>query len=138
MNPSINAYRAHSLMGIEEHSPHQLVAMLYRGAMDRLAQASGHLERGEIAAKAECLSKAVAIIDTLRVSLRRDVGDGSLAERLEALYAYMLQQLTAANLHSDPLLITEVRDLLQALASGWDAIPMAERQPVAARPGAAR
>ncbi len=134
MNANINAYRQNAAIGAEETSPHQLVAMLYRGAMDRMSQAIGHCERNEVAAKGECLSRAAAIVDQLRDSLNMEAGDGRLSQRLDDLYEYMVRRITEANFRNDTAMMREVHDLLAELASGWNEIPAEYRQPQAANP----
>ena len=134
MNPNINGYRQNVAIGAEENSPHQLVAMLYRGAMDRMSQAIGHCERKEIAAKGECLSRAAAIVDQLRDSLDMEAGDGKLSQRLDDLYEYMVRRITEANFRNDTAMMREVHDLLAELAQGWNELPAEYRQPQAANP----
>ena len=46
--------------GVLGASPHQLIAMLLTGALDRIASARGAIERGETARKGEMLSGAIA------------------------------------------------------------------------------
>lgn len=135
MNKNIKAYRQNNAIGAEETSPHRLVAMLYQGAMDRLARAIGHCERGEVVEKCECMSRVAAIIDNLRDSLKMDAGDGRLSERLDSLYEYMLRRIAEANLRNDVQMMHEVLELLAQLSEGWNAIPAEQRQtPAAARP----
>jgi flagellar protein FliS len=55
--------------GISAGSPHRLIQMLMDGALERIATAKGHMERGEVAAKGEQISWAISIVEGLRVSL---------------------------------------------------------------------
>lgn len=128
MNANINAYRQNQSLGAEEVSPHRLVAMMYQGAIDRMARAIGHCERGEVAEKGACLSRVAAIIDNLRDSLNMDAGDGQLSQRLDDLYDYMLRRVAEANLRNDVKMMHEVIELLAQLAEGWNAIPAEQRQ----------
>ena len=84
--------------GVESANPHQLTAMLLDGALGRIASARGHMERGEIAAKGESISRSMDIIEGLRGSLDLARG-GELAGRLESLYQYMNRRLLEANGH---------------------------------------
>lgn len=104
-----------------EASPHRLVQMLMAGALDRLARARGHLQRGEVAAKGQQIGLAIAMIDALRASLDADRG-GALAGRLAALYEYMERRLLEANLYNDSERLDEVAGLLAEVKAGWDAI----------------
>jgi flagellar protein FliS len=108
--------------GVESASPHRLTAMLLDGALSRIASARGHMERGEIAAKGECISRSIEIIAGLRGTLDHDRG-GELADRLESLYEYMGRRLLQANLHNDLAALDEVAGLLRPIKDAWDQIP---------------
>lgn len=129
-----NAYRAihqysqvRTQGGVEHASPHQLTAMLFDGALSRIASARGHMDRNEIAPKGECVSKAIDIIEGLRTSLDHQRG-GELATNLEALYDYMVRRLMQANAQNDPRGLDEVSNLLRQIKDAWDAIPAEQRQ----------
>lgn len=103
-------------------APHQLVLMLYDGAQAAIAQAKGHMERGEIEAKGNAISKAISIIDGgLKASLDLKVG-GALAQNLFDLYVYMEQRLLKANLKNDYAALEEVALLLEQLRDAWRSI----------------
>ncbi|MCY1453584.1 Flagellar secretion chaperone FliS [compost metagenome] len=97
--------------------------MLMEGGLDRMAQAKGALERGDIALKGLMLGKAVDIVIGLRDGLNPEkTEDPASIEQLDSLYAYMTSRLTEANLNNDTRIIDEVSGLLETLKSGWDAI----------------
>ncbi len=126
MNPmkALRQYqKVNSHAQISEASPHRLVQMLMEGGLDRMAQAKGALERGDIAQKGLMIGKAVDIIGGLRegIDAERAKEDESL-QQLDSLYGYMIQRLTIANLKNDPVIIDEVMGLLVTVKSGWDAI----------------
>lgn len=126
MNPmkALRQYqKVNSHAQISEASPHRLVQMLMEGGLDRMAQAKGALERGDIAQKGLMIGKAVDIIGGLRegIDAERAKEDESL-QQLDSLYGYMIQRLTIANLKNDPQIIDEVMGLLVTVKSGWDAI----------------
>lgn len=128
-----NALNAYSQVGIETGvtaaSPHKLIAMLFEGAILSVYAAKAHMQRKEIAAKGEAISKAIAIIDEgLKVSLDEKAG-GELAQNLKALYEYMCQRLLAANLKDETEPLDEVGRLLADLKAAWEAI--GKQQPVA-------
>lgn len=126
----LEAYRQNSALNAEYADPHQLISMLFDGLMERLSRAIGHVERGETAAKGECLSRAVSIVATLQDSLNHDVG-GQMSERLEALYDYMTRRLTEANLHNDVDRIREVQELIKPIREAWTAVGAQVRQAAA-------
>ncbi len=122
MNEMVNAYRASDALAAEYASPHQLISMLFDGALERLARAIGHARRDEIAEKGECIGRVIMILDTLHSSLDSAAGDGALAGNLADLYDYMMRRLTEANLRTDPAIMTEVHGLLDGLADAWRSI----------------
>jgi flagellar protein FliS len=90
-------------------------------ALSRVAEASGHLERGETAAKGEKIGKALGILEALVLSLDKERG-GELAENLERLYDYASRTLLKANLENRLDLLKEVGSLLREIKLGWDGI----------------
>ena len=130
MNPmkALRAYqKVNSHAQISEASPHRLIQMLLEGGLDRLAQAKGALERGDIAQKCLLLTKAIDIITGLRQGLDEEKAEDPAAiQQLASLYDYMNTQLLQANISNDPEIIDEVARLLITLKSGWDAIASQE------------
>jgi flagellar secretion chaperone FliS len=111
---------------IAEASPHRLIAMLYDGALERLAIAESGLVRGDVADKLRGIDSTMAILNHLREVLDYKAG-GAIAQRLDALYDYMLRRLLRAKLDNDVGGVREVAALLRTIKAGWDAIaPKAE------------
>ena len=111
---------------IEVASPHRLIQMLMEGALDKIAMAKGHLERGQDGKCGSHISWAISIIDGLRVSLDKSV-EAEVTNNLERLYEYMGRRLLEANVKKDPKLLDEVTNLLREIKAGWDAIPEEHR-----------
>jgi flagellar protein FliS len=107
--------------GVANADPHALVQMLLDAALDRMTQARGCIERGELAGKARLLHSCVIIIAELRGNLDLVKG-GPLAKNLSDLYEYMTQRLLVANVRSDVACVTEVLSLLGEIRSAWVAI----------------
>jgi flagellar protein FliS len=121
-----NPAAAYSKAGVEAKSetasPHELVIMLFDGALASIASATHHIQAGNIAGKGESISKAIEIIESgLNASLDYRTG-GELAERLGALYEYMCSRLLHANLRNDKAALEEVSGLLRDLKSAWEEI----------------
>ncbi len=112
-------------------SPHRLIQMLMEGALDKLAVARGHMERGEVAQKGNYISWAISIIEGLRISLDPRAG-GEIAANLEALYDYMERRLVEANANNDLAILDEVAGLLGKIKDAWDQIPEDVRSEYAA------
>ena len=117
------AYRSIGVeTGVSTASPHKLVAMLFDGLQESLAQARGALRDGQIEAKGRAIGKAVRIIEEgLKGGLNLNAG-GNLAQDLQALYAYITMRLTHANLKNDDAAIAECQRLIEPIASAWAAI----------------
>lgn len=108
--------------GVTTGSPHQLVAMLFDGYMDALAQARGALRQGHIEAKGRAIGRAVRIIEEgLKAGLNLNSG-GELAADMRDLYDYVTLRLTQANLHNDEKLLEECQNLIEPLRSAWASI----------------
>ena len=108
--------------GMTDATPHQMIAMLLDGALDRIASAKGSIERNEVAKKGELLGSDIAIIDGLRASLDFDNG-GEIAANLASLYDYMERRLLEANVSDDAEILDEVGGLLKEIRAGWESIP---------------
>jgi flagellar protein FliS len=105
--------------GVEAADPHRLVTMLFDGALAAITAARGALARGDVGDKGLKIGKAVRIVEEgLRGGLNKEAG-GELAERLDALYRYITQRLTLANLRNDDAVMKECFDLLSAVRDGW-------------------
>jgi flagellar protein FliS len=106
---------------IAEASPYQVVQVMLDAVLSRIAEATGHLERGEVAAKGEKISKALGIIEALMLGIDKERG-GELAVNLERLYEYASRTLLKAHLENRTELLKEVVSLLREIKLGWDGI----------------
>lgn len=111
---------------VAEADPHKLVALLLTGALDRLRLASASIERGDQARKGKAIGEVCAIVGHLNGSLDHQAG-GEIAGNLSALYEYVLQRLTEANLNSDNSALDEALQLMTEIDSAWNAIPSEQR-----------
>lgn len=133
-----NAYaRVNEETGVVGASPHQLIVMLFEGALVAVSSAIQHMKSGNIAAKGQAISKTILIIDGgLRASLNLEVG-GEIAANLDALYEYMSKQLLIANLKNQPETLEMVHGLLLDLKGAWDAIGTEKTLDIPTPPAAA-
>lgn len=120
---AINAYsKVGTESAVNGADPHELVSMLFQGALLAIGDAKSEISRQRTAAKGKSISKAIAIIgEGLHASLDRRAG-GVLARDLSSLYDYMVSRLVAANLHNDIAALDEVARLLGELAEAWSSI----------------
>ncbi|WP_353614322.1 flagellar export chaperone FliS [Mangrovibacter phragmitis] len=119
-NTGAKAYQKVSLeSAVMSASPHQLIVMLFDGALSALVRAKLFMEQGAIPDKGKALSHAINIIDSgLKTSLDTSEED-ELTNNLIALYEYMVRRLLHANLHNDIAAIEEVERLLTNIADAW-------------------
>ena len=104
--------------GVESASATQLITMLLDGALERVAKAQGHMERGELAEQGEVIGKVIDIVASLDSYLDHDKG-GEVSKTLESLYDYIVRQLYQANLKNDVSVLEEVASLLTEVRAGW-------------------
>ena len=116
--PSARAPRGglYQQVGIETRvgaaNSHQLVALLFEGYMEALAQARGAMRNDQREAKGLALGRAVRIVEEgLRAGLDLQAG-GSLARDLNDLYNYLSTRLTLANLRNDEAMLDECQRLV--------------------------
>jgi flagellar protein FliS len=110
-------------------TPHELVAMLFEGFMEALAQARGAIRERRLEVKGQAIGRAVRIVEEgLRAGLDLRAG-GSLAQDLHDLYGYLTLRLTLANLKNDESLLDECQRLMQPLQQAWLAIAEQAAEP---------
>lgn len=106
---------------VEEATPHQLIQMLYQGALDNLQQSIGHMERKDYEAKGNTIGRAISILGGLQGFLDHEKG-GDIARNLDSLYDYMMIRLYEATRENSQQKVQEVIGLLKQIKSGWDSI----------------
>ena len=121
-----NPRMAYNQVGVEARvasaDPHQLILMLFDGAMMSVSTASHQIDMGDTAGKGQSISRAIDIVGNgLKVSLDLEAG-GELAQRLYALYDYMCVRLLHANSQNDKAALDEVAHLLGELKGAWEDI----------------
>jgi flagellar secretion chaperone FliS len=122
MASGLDSYRNVKAYGnLADATPYQVVQLMLDALLSRIAEATGHLERGETAAKGEKIGKALGIIEALLLGLDKQRG-GEIALNLERLYDYVSRTLLKANLENRVDLLKEVSSLLREIKLGWDGI----------------
>ena len=122
-NPADSYAKVGVEVAVETADPHQLILILFDGALAAIALARIQMENGQIPEKGASISKAINLITNgLKASLNMESG-GELSARLAVLYDYMAQRLIAANLKNSVAALDEVRDLLQGLREAWAEVP---------------
>ena len=125
------AVRSHGL--VADASPTRLVQIVFEQILLQLATAEGSMRRiqdnkplSETVAKCAAMAKAIRLIGQLNGTLDMERG-AQVAERLRALYEYMLLRLTQANATNDSGIVAEVANLVREIKIGWDQIVTNDR-----------
>lgn len=127
MNDSeMSSYRSVSSYGrLSDAAPHKVTQVMFETLEARIAEAQGHLQRGETAEKGVKIGKALALLEGLVMSLDPARG-GEIAANLQRLYAYISGILLRANLENRGEYLAEAAALVHEIKSGWDAIAPAQ------------
>ena len=124
----INAYKKGNLkQQISQADPHKITLMLMQGMLDKLAYAKGCIERKDYSGKSEHISRATAILMSLRDTLEMETGV-EVADNLFALYDYMIQRLIDANVQNNLKIVDEVITLFIPIKTAWSQIPESAKQ----------
>ena len=118
--PGAAAYRQ---IGVDSDalasSPHQLVLMLYDGALQAIAAARSQLQANDIEGKGKSIARAVEIVGGgLSASLDPAAG-GEIAANLASLYDYIVRLLVGANIANDIRKLDEATVLLGQMRDTW-------------------
>ena len=104
-------------------SPHQLVLMLFDGAIEAMSMTIGAIQQNNIPQRSKQSSRAIAIINGMRDCL--DIETGSeLADNLDSLYLYMAQELFIAGLKNDTKTIQNIQTMVKDIRESWGKIPL--------------
>jgi len=99
-------------------SPEQLLIMLYDGAIRFTRQAIHGVEENNLEMMTHGIRRAMAIITEFSNTLNHEIG-GAIADNLDALYNFMVRELTLANLRRDVDKLHVVENLLTGLRTTW-------------------
>ncbi|MBS3049109.1 flagellar export chaperone FliS [Enterobacter mori] len=124
-----SAYTAVSLDSqISGATPHQLIVLLYDGAINAMKRAEIYFQTGNIARRGEMISRAINIIDNgLRAGLDHEKG-GKIAEELESLYEYISRTLLEANLNKSGENLPHLISLMTDMSETWQLITPQQKQ----------
>ncbi|MFK7795421.1 MAG: flagellar export chaperone FliS [Gammaproteobacteria bacterium] len=127
-NQALASYQQMGAYGqVEEANGHELIRLLLETLSVRIAEAKTCIQEKNISEKITRLTKALNILDGLRMSLNIEEG-GEIASNLDDLYDYMQRQLIQANAHNDLPILDEVKGLVEEIKSAWVLIPQELRR----------
>lgn len=118
--------RAYSAVSLESQvsgaTPHQLIALLFEGAINAMRRAEIYFQTGNVARRGEMISRAINIIDNgLRAGLDHQVG-GQIAADLERLYEYVSRNLLLASVNQSAESLPQLIALMVEMSETWKAI----------------
>jgi flagellar secretion chaperone FliS len=111
-------FQKYKQTSVTSASREKLLLMMYEAAIKFTKKAVIACEINDIAERGLNIGKAYDIIMELNNTLNFEVG-GDIAKNLEALYVYMTDQLTKANISGDASHLHVVLKLLNTLNDGW-------------------
>jgi len=118
--------RAYSAVSLESQvsgaTPHQLIALLFEGAINAMRRAEIYFQTGNVARRGEMISRAINIIDNgLRAGLDHQMG-GQIAADLERLYEYVSRNLLLASVNQSAESLPQLITLMVEMSDTWKAI----------------
>ena len=104
-------------------SPHQLVLMLFDGAIESMSLTIGAIQQKNFEVKSKQNTRSITIINGLRDCLDID-SESDLANNLYSLYQYMAQELFRASFKNDVDTIQNIQHMLKDIRGSWEKIPL--------------
>ena len=110
---------------VEGADPHNLVHILFTHLILSMELARDALERKDLAAKSEHLTKALTIVHVLTTSLDFERG-GEVAQSLEHLYVWARRRLIEASFRNNLEALNEVHEAISEISNAWSSISSAK------------
>ena len=104
-------------------SPHQLMLMLFDGAIEAMSFTIGAIENNNFELRSKQNSRSITIINGMRECLDMETG-GELADNLYSLYQYMTKELFKASYKNDADTIKNIQTMLKDIRGSWEKIPL--------------
>ncbi|MGY8862889.1 MAG: flagellar export chaperone FliS [Pseudomonadales bacterium] len=104
-------------------SPHQLVLMLFDGAIEAMSITIGAIQHNNLELRSKQNTRSITIINGMRECLDMESGS-ELADNLYSLYQYMAQELFRAGFKNDVDTIRNIQFMLKDIRDSWENIPL--------------
>lgn len=106
---------------IMEANPHRLIQMMFEKCIQQIQFARHCMEENEIAKKGNAISKALDIVDYLKLMLNREAPEAvELSGQLDAVYTYINDRLIRANMKNDPAQLDDALRKINKIKMAWD------------------
>ncbi len=96
----------------------KLILMMYDGAIQFIHQAQMKLQTNDVVGKGQDVARAQRIVSELQSALNLKKG-GQIAVSLDAIYVYVNNQLSMANLKNSPEHLDNAIAVMRELREGW-------------------
>ena len=106
---------------VEGATPHQLVQIMYEELLKALDAMAFATARGDYVQRGQQQSKALGVLTGLETSLDFDKG-GQIAVDLVAIYREARRLVVAGGRENDARMVSQAREMIQEIATAWDAI----------------
>lgn len=113
-----SAYEMYVESSVITATPLELVALLYRCAIDALAEARRCLAAGDVAARVAPVNRAFDAVSELSLSLDYERG-GDISQNLGELYGYISHKIILGHANQSDACFAEAGQLLSTLLDGW-------------------
>ena len=121
MNPYQGAAAVYQDHEVTTATPVELVVRVLGGAISRIERARRAADRGEINTLRTQVDRARALVSELMSALDFEEG-GEIAERLGALYQFLLTELLHPQVRPNVAALDSAADVLAKIKEGFDAI----------------
>lgn len=123
---SIQKYRDMKINSAENADPYELVQMVLKAILGKLAAAKACIEQTNIPEKGRLISECITLIGSLDESLDMEQG-GDISRNLSDLYNFCSGHLIAANVENDTQKLDDVHQIINTIKEAWDEIPKQTR-----------
>lgn len=120
MNKIIENYKEAQLSCLK---PKDLILLLYSGAIQYLEQAKIGIKEEKSSISQDGFERARKVVLHLYSTLDMEKG-GQIAQKLQTLYAYMIEKILEANATKDVKRTDEIISLLTTVKEGWEKIDL--------------
>lgn len=131
MNQALSSYQKNQISGMSQKD---LIVLLYSGAANFLRQAQIFLQEEKSAEFSDSIERAHRIVYHLYTTLDFDKG-GEIADRLGALYTFIIGQLYIVNSTKNEKIISDLLIIINDLKEGWQNLNVENPASAKTRPG---
>lgn len=126
-----NNLKAYKQVNVESallaSDPHQVILMMFDGALSGMAEAMGAIERKDMELKSKSLTKAINIFTALQDSLDAE-SQPEISKHFSGLYSYCISSLIDLSISQDIVGLENIINLVKPLREAWSQMPEEAKQ----------